>query len=312
MNRSLGAAVTGLFRNARHAPRSIRTVKTRGRFGSRCLTLRGGNGAIRVGDGVTCTPRATDGGRDGVARLLAAEAVRHPTWAAQHLWGWIDERLILRFHRRRMAEARRVTLSLDEALERLGAGPARPAPQGVSVRSSVIPTTADASPVLRALLAAIVARPGVETVVEVGVGRGATTAAMLAVMAAQDRGCLWSIELPSLRERWTDEVGMLVPRELRSRWTLVLGPARRVLSGLLRRIGPVDVFVHDGVHAYRNQRADLRTAIPNMRPGGVLVVDDVNNDAFFELFERGFQWFVISQGKEHPIGVAVRAVPGAR
>ncbi len=116
--------------------------------------------------------------------------------------------------------------------------------------------------------------------VETGVGRGITTRTILDGLARNGEGRLWSIDLPALHRRDLDaQVGFVVPPARRDRWTLIEGSSRRKLPGLLKRLGAVDLFVHDSLHTERNIRFELEQAWPFVRPGGTVVVDDVHMNA---------------------------------
>ena len=120
------------------------------------------------------------------------------------------------------------------------------------------------------------------TVVEAGVAEGLTTAVALhALTEGGGGGRLYSVDLPPLE---ADEqfVGRAVPEELRASWELTLGPTRLVLPGLLERVGPVDLFVHDADHTYTAQLEDYRLLWPHLRAGGVLLSDDLASPAFVE------------------------------
>lgn len=120
------------------------------------------------------------------------------------------------------------------------------------------------------------------TVVETGVALGFSSATILAALEANDHGRLHSIDLPAPQWNPDREVGELVPAGLRHRWTLELGPSQRLLPRALARLGPVDVFLHDSNHAYSAQLREYRVAWPALRPGGILVTDDVWSPAFLE------------------------------
>jgi predicted O-methyltransferase YrrM len=124
-----------------------------------------------------------------------------------------------------------------------------------------------------------------KTVVETGVAQGVTTAAILHALELNGNGHLHSIDLPALHEDAGSFVGRLVPSELRSRWMLELGPSRKLLPRLVARLGQLDVFLHDAEHSYRSQLAEYRVAWPHIRPGGILLSDDVGNPAFIEFAE---------------------------
>jgi predicted O-methyltransferase YrrM len=132
------------------------------------------------------------------------------------------------------------------------------------------------------LLGAIVRLMRPEVVVETGVALGFSTATMLAAMRDNDRGHLYSVDLPHVQYGHDRETGSAVPPELRDRWTLRLGPSQKLLPALLEEVGPLDLFIHDANHAYSAQLREYRTSWPHIRPGGLLASDDVGNPAFVE------------------------------
>jgi predicted O-methyltransferase YrrM len=139
-------------------------------------------------------------------------------------------------------------------------------------------------------------RPNV--VVETGVALGFTTATILAAMRKNEQGHLYSVDLPAVQYGHQRETGSAVPAEFRDRWTLLLGRSQKLLPPLLREVEPVDLFLHDANHAYSAQLREYRAAWPQLRPGGVLVSDDVGNPAFIEFATE--------------VGVRPYLVPGSR
>jgi hypothetical protein len=95
-----------------------------------------------------------------------------------------------------------------------------------------------------------------------------------------------------------------VPSDLRHRWDLRIGPSQRVLPETLKELGEIDIFQHDSRHSYSNQLREYQTAWPFIRSGGMLVSDDVSNDA---LHDASRPWSgeptIIGQSKESPIGL---------
>jgi Methyltransferase domain len=115
--------------------------------------------------------------------------------------------------------------------------------------------------------------------VETGVARGLTTRVILEAMERNGTGRLWSIDLPPLIQReLEDETAAAVAPVLRDRWTLVPGSSRHRLPELLRQLPRVDLFVHDSMHTTRNVRFELATIWPALRPGGAVLVDDVERN----------------------------------
>jgi predicted O-methyltransferase YrrM len=126
-----------------------------------------------------------------------------------------------------------------------------------------------------------------ERVVETGVARGFTSATILTALDRNGRGGLWSIDVPPLIEsELGDETGVVVPEDVRGRWTLVRGSSRRMLANLIRELGSVDLFLHDSMHTTRNVSFELAAIWPNLEVGGVAVVDDVERNRGYGRFTR--------------------------
>ncbi|HTS32696.1 MAG TPA: class I SAM-dependent methyltransferase [Thermoplasmata archaeon] len=136
-------------------------------------------------------------------------------------------------------------------------------------------------------------RPAV--VVETGVELGVSSAYLLQALADNAAGELWSVDLPTIGPAGRinqdgrldrahvdsmEMVGRAVPERLRGRWHLSLGDAREMLPSLPAP-QPWDVFFHDSEHSRAHMLWEYGVAWSHLRPGGLLVSDDVpNNDAF--------------------------------
>jgi predicted O-methyltransferase YrrM len=140
-------------------------------------------------------------------------------------------------------------------------------------------------------------------VMETGVAYGVSSAFILKALEANGRGTLHSIDLPPLRREAERFWGVAVPDELRGRWRLHRGASAPVLPRLLRQTGPVDLFVHDSLHTYRNMRREFETVWPYLRTGGLLLADDVErNRAFGELRLRApVLWRVVGERERRPL-----------
>ena len=132
-------------------------------------------------------------------------------------------------------------------------------------------------------------------VVETGVAHGFTSRFILEALERNGSGQLSSIDRPPLDPATRRRVGIAVSCELRHRWDLIARSSQRCLPGLLRRLGSIDLFIHDSLHTKRNVCFELSHAWAALRPGGILVVDDVDTNAGFGSFIRkisGFQALV--------------------
>ncbi|MBI3609167.1 MAG: class I SAM-dependent methyltransferase [Nitrospirae bacterium] len=147
-------------------------------------------------------------------------------------------------------------------------------------------------------------------IVETGVCYGVTSAYVLQALEVNGKGCLHSIDLPPLGKDASKHIGRLVPAPLRSRWTLHRGTTKRLLPPLLAELREIDMFIHDSLHTCRNMRFEFGAAWPALRPGGVLVSDDVEGNVAFQdlsaLPDVALSVVIKEQSKESLFGVAVK------
>ncbi len=153
--------------------------------------------------------------------------------------------------------------------------------------------------------------------VETGVAYGVSSAYILKALEANGRGALHSIDLPPLTGAYERFWGIGVPAERRAGWRLHRGSSSRLLPPLLDELGTVDLFVHDSLHTRRNMRREFEAVWPRLRPGGMILADDVErNPAFMDLRRKEpALWRVVRDreraplhGKAAPVvfGVAVK------
>jgi hypothetical protein len=126
-------------------------------------------------------------------------------------------------------------------------------------------------------------------VIETGVARGVTSRIVLEALDRNDRGHLWSIDLPHPRDKHLHaQIGAAVPSSHRGRWSYVEGSSRRRLPSLLRSVAQVDLFIHDSLHTARNTRFEMERTLHALAPGGIMVVDDISPHQAFADFARDF------------------------
>ena len=123
-------------------------------------------------------------------------------------------------------------------------------------------------------------------VVETGVARGFTSRFVLDALERNGSGHLWSIDLPMRRRDVQGQVGSAIPDRLRHRWSLLEGSSRKHLPRLLSELGQIDLFVHDSSHTGHTVRFELDRAWAALRPGGAVVVDDVDDNWGFHTFTQ--------------------------
>lgn len=72
----------------------------------------------------------------------------------------------------------------------------------------------------------------------------------------------------------------------------------------------MDVFFHDGLHTYENMRFELNLAKRCVRPGGIIIADNVEfNSAFTDELDSTPNWksAELQYSPERKMGVARRA-----
>ncbi|MEM3610309.1 MAG: class I SAM-dependent methyltransferase [Candidatus Anstonellales archaeon] len=130
-----------------------------------------------------------------------------------------------------------------------------------------------------------------EIMVETGVGSGSSTTYILHAMKLNNKGLLYSIELPNVdcdaiipRGK---QIGWLVPEELKSRWRLILGRSQEKLPTLLQDLNSIDAFLHDSEHQYNTMIFEYQKAYAHLRESGLLISDDVHwNNAFIDFTKK--------------------------
>lgn len=125
-------------------------------------------------------------------------------------------------------------------------------------------------------------------VVETGVAYGWSSLALLAALDELGHGHLHSVDMPYPKlgnEAW---VGVVVPERLRGRWTLIREPDR---YGLVRALGGCSAapeLVHyDSDKSFWGRRWAYPIIWNALKPGGVFISDDIQDNLFFKRFVDG-------------------------
>lgn len=136
-------------------------------------------------------------------------------------------------------------------------------------------------------------------VIETGVAHGLTSRFILEALEKNGRGHLWSIDRPPLEHALHKQIAIAVGDQLRHRWTYIKGSSRRHLPRLLRQLGTIDLFIHDSLHSERNVRFEVDGAWAKLRPGGAIVVDDIDaNQGFRSLAQTVLgHWSMICEAE---------------
>src|SRR5215831_1243069 len=121
-------------------------------------------------------------------------------------------------------------------------------------------------------------------VVETGVAHGVSSRFILEALERNGGGHLWSIDYPPLEHVWHEQIGAAVGGRYSARWSYIRGSSRRRLPGVFSQLGQIDLFVHDSLHSEQNVRFEMDRAWAILRPGGAIVVDDIDANWGFKSF----------------------------
>lgn len=128
-------------------------------------------------------------------------------------------------------------------------------------------------------------RPAV--VVETGVAAGYSSLAFLMAMQRNGAGRLYSSDFPYFRianpERY---VGCLVDAELREGWELYIDGDEINLPKIMAQVDRIDLIHYDSDKSYRGRELALRILWEKTTPNSIVVMDDIQDNAFFMDFVR--------------------------
>lgn len=125
-------------------------------------------------------------------------------------------------------------------------------------------------------------------VIETGVAAGESTGYILQAIQDNKVGKLYSIDLPfqwyiyGSNKLHLDSLpagkmpGYLVPEKLKKNWQLCLGNTQKELPKLLRKLGKIDIFLHDSEHSYKSMMFEYNQSWPYIKKGGYLLSDDIS------------------------------------
>jgi predicted O-methyltransferase YrrM len=118
-------------------------------------------------------------------------------------------------------------------------------------------------------------------VLETGVAFGWSSLAILSALNGRPGSRLISIDLPYLGAKLDGLVGLAVPNDLKGGWTLRRGADRDELPGAIAEIAPLDLAHYDSDKSYAGRMWAYPLIWQALRPGGLLISDDVEDNLAF-------------------------------
>ena len=132
------------------------------------------------------------------------------------------------------------------------------------------------------LLSFLVRRYKPTVVVETGVAAGWSSRAILEALEINGGGELHSSDFPYFRLEQPERfIGVVVPAELRSRWSLDVRGDRRALPAIVQKVDRVDLFHYDSDKSVGGRRFALGVVQSKLAPGAIILMDDIQDNMFF-------------------------------
>ncbi|MBA3818755.1 MAG: class I SAM-dependent methyltransferase [Deltaproteobacteria bacterium] len=147
---------------------------------------------------------------------------------------------------------------------------------------------------------------GATRALETGVSAGWSSLAFLLSLVHRPGSKLASTDMPypgSTKEA-ARHVGCVVPLELRTMWELVVDPDSLALPRALAEVPELDVAHYDSDKSYEGRMWAYRLLWRALRPGGMLISDDIDDN-------MGFFHFCGEVGQQ-PVVVRVPATKGSK
>jgi predicted O-methyltransferase YrrM len=134
---------------------------------------------------------------------------------------------------------------------------------------------------------------------ETGVFDGQSSAVILRALHENKKGTLVSVDLPATSTMYESthrmpesmlpadcQPGWIIPDYLRDRHQLFLGDSKKLLPELFEKNPEVDIFMHDSMHTFEYMYFEYKLAWPHLTNQGVLLSDDIFNNAAFFKFSK--------------------------
>jgi predicted O-methyltransferase YrrM len=122
-------------------------------------------------------------------------------------------------------------------------------------------------------------------VLETGVAYGWSSLAILAGMDTQSGCHLASVDMPYPKKNNDLFVGIVVPARFRAHWSLIRMPDRPGIKVAIAKLGgEFDLCHYDSDKSWLGRRYAYSLLWRALRPGGVFVSDDIQDNLYFKVF----------------------------
>ncbi len=127
----------------------------------------------------------------------------------------------------------------------------------------------------------------VGNVLETGVAYGWSSLSILKAISQNGFGKLFSVDMPYPRKKNENDVGIVVPTNLRQNWTLIRKPDNPgILNALNKAGGQIDLCHYDSDKSWWGRHYAYQILWESLNTGGLFISDDIQDNLYFSEFVK--------------------------
>ncbi|MDC0240403.1 class I SAM-dependent methyltransferase [Candidatus Pelagibacter sp.] len=127
----------------------------------------------------------------------------------------------------------------------------------------------------------------VQNVIETGVAYGWSSLAILKALSQNGKGKLYSVDMPYPRKKNENDVGIVVPQNLRKNWTLIRRPDNPgIIIALSKAGGEIDLCHYDSDKSWWGRHYAYNKLWNCLSSKGLFISDDIQDNLYFSEFVK--------------------------
>ena len=127
----------------------------------------------------------------------------------------------------------------------------------------------------------------VRSVIETGIAYGWSSLAILKGLSQNGFGKLYSVDMPYPRKKNENDVGIVVPNNLRKNWILIRKPDNPgIISALNKAGGEIDLCHYDSDKSWWGRQFAYPILWKSLNSKGLFISDDIQDNLYFSIFVK--------------------------
>ena len=129
----------------------------------------------------------------------------------------------------------------------------------------------------------------VQNVIETGVAYGWSSLAILKALSLNETGKLFSVDMPYPKKKNENDVGIVVPQNLRKNWTLIRRPDNPgIFIALKKAGGQIDLCHYDSDKSWWGRHFAYPILWKSLNSKGLFISDDIQDNLYFSEFVKKY------------------------